>query len=152
VSTPPPSGVASGLRRQYVHIWDGVPTAQYTPPAPSGWYLSNPVPAVQISPYHMLYPWPQPLPPCNYCGATQGTTPLTNARTLSLACTAPMITLGPPVPPHTNHAILSSASSPKTIEILSWVEEPIHTGNAPGQGPSSTVTNVLVAQCLKRRE
>ena len=36
--------------------------------------------------------------------------------------------------------------------MLNPVDGPIHTGNAPDQGPSNTVTKVLVAQHLKRRD
>ena len=72
---PPPSGGAPGLTRQYACIWNDVPSAQHVPPTSSGWYLSNPIPTVQISPYYTLYPRLQPPPPCNYCGAPRGDHP-----------------------------------------------------------------------------
>ena len=72
---PPASSDAPRLAWQYARIWDNIPSTQYTPPASSGWYLSNPVPAIQISPYYAPYPCPNPPPPCSYCGAACGEHP-----------------------------------------------------------------------------
>jgi hypothetical protein len=74
-SAPPTSGGPPRLTWQYARIWDNFPSAQYVPPALSGWYLSNPIPAIQISPYYMPYPHPNLPPPCDYCGATWGEHP-----------------------------------------------------------------------------
>ena len=74
-SAPPTGGSTPGLSQQYARIWDDFPPTQYVPPTSSGWYLSNPIPTVQISPYYVTHPRPQPLPPCNYCRATRGEHP-----------------------------------------------------------------------------
>jgi hypothetical protein len=66
---PATSCFAPGLTWQYTRIWDNFPTPQHTPPASTGWYLSNPIPTVQISPYYVLHPCLNLPPPCNYCGA-----------------------------------------------------------------------------------
>jgi hypothetical protein len=74
-STPPTSSGTPRLSRQYTRVWDDIPPAQYVPPTPSGWYLSNPIPAVQISPYYAPYLCPDRPPLCNYCGADRGEHP-----------------------------------------------------------------------------
>ena len=73
---PPTSRFAPGLTRQYARIWDDIPSSQHAPPTSTGWYLSNPIPAVQISPYYAPYPRPNPPPPCHYCGAARGEHPM----------------------------------------------------------------------------
>jgi hypothetical protein len=76
LGAPPTSSGAPRLSWQYAHVWDNVSPAQYMPPTSSGWYLSNPIPAIQISPYYALYPRPQLPPPCSYCRAARGEHPL----------------------------------------------------------------------------
>ena len=73
--TPATSHFAPGLTQQYACIWDDVPSSQHAPSASTRWYLSNPIPAIQISPYYVLYPRPNPPPPCNYCSTTRGEHP-----------------------------------------------------------------------------
>jgi hypothetical protein len=72
---PATSCFAPGLTRQYACIWDNLPSSQHAPAPPTGWYLSNPVPAIQISPYYAPHPCPNPPPPCSYCGTARGEHP-----------------------------------------------------------------------------
>jgi hypothetical protein len=74
-SAPPSGRTAPRLTRQYARIWDDLPTAQHPSAPPTGWYLSNPVPAVQISPYYPSQ-WQHSTPPCAYCGAARGEHPI----------------------------------------------------------------------------
>jgi hypothetical protein len=69
------SHFAPGLTQQYARIWDDVPAAQHAPSTSTGWYLSNLVPAIQISPYYVPYLCLNPLLPCNYCGTARGEHP-----------------------------------------------------------------------------
>ena len=61
-------------------------------------------------------------------------------------------TPGHHAPLYTSSATPSSASSPRTTTIQNPVGGHIRTGSVLSWEPSSTVTNVLVAQCLKRRD
>jgi hypothetical protein len=79
-------------------------------------------------------------------------TPLTSALTQLLASIAHATTLGCRAPLCTNPATPSSVLSLRTTRVPNPVEELTHTGSALGRGPSSTVTNALVAQRLKRRD
>jgi hypothetical protein len=63
-----------------------------------------------------------------------------------------MTTLGYPVPLHTSRATPSSALFLKTTVTQSPEVRPIRTDSALDQEQSSTITNALVAQRLKRRD